>query len=162
MQVLLQLAGTEGVVNKDRLISAVWPDVFVTDDVLPGCIATLRRAFADDARKPKVIETIPKSGYRLLLPVEKCNGNVGRGEATAVPAAGVPASDRVRRRWLVAGAVVCGLLILVLAGWRFAFPTVYDSVAILPFINAAGDSDAQYLSHGGPESVIDEERKSGV
>jgi len=156
MQVLLQLAGTEGVVNKDRLISAVWPDVFVTDDVLPGCIATLRRAFADDARKPKVIETIPKSGYRLLLPVEKCNGNVGRGEATAVPAAGVPASDRVRRRWLVAGAVVCGLLILVLAGWRFAFPTVYDSVAILPFINAAGDSDAQYLSDGVPESVIDD------
>jgi TolB-like protein/DNA-binding winged helix-turn-helix (wHTH) protein/Tfp pilus assembly protein PilF len=156
MQVLVQLAGAEGVVNKDRLISTVWPDVFVTDDVLPGCIASLRRAFDDNARKPKIIETIPKSGYRLLLPVEPCNGNGQRSEAAKEPAAGVRASDQARRRWWLAGAVAGGLLILVLAGWRFAFPAGYDSVAILPFINAAGDSDAQYLSDGVPESVIDD------
>jgi TolB-like protein/DNA-binding winged helix-turn-helix (wHTH) protein/Tfp pilus assembly protein PilF len=151
MQVLLQLARAEGVVNKDRLISAVWSDVFVTDDVLPGCIASLRRAFDDNARKPRVIETIPKNGYRLLLPVEWCNGN-GASSATMQ----ISASRKPRRRWLLAGAVVSALLILVLAGWRFAFPVRYDSVAILPFINAAGDSDAQYLSDGVPESVIDD------
>ena len=136
MQVLVQLAGAEGVVNKDRLISTVWPDVFVTDDVLPGCIASLRRAFDDNARKPKIIETIPKSGYRLLLPVEPCNGNGQRGEATKQPAAGVRASDQAGRRWWLAGAVAGGLLILVLAGWRFAFPAGYDSVAILPALVA--------------------------
>ena len=151
MQVLVQLARAEGVLNKDRLISAVWPDVFVTDDVLPGCIATLRRAFDDSARNPRVIETIPKSGYRLLLPVEWRNGNGAANSATIAPA-----SEKSRHKWLLAAAVLCALLILVLAGWRFAFPARYDSVAILPFVNAADDSEARYLSDGVPESVIDD------
>lgn len=151
MQVLVQLARAEGVLNKDRLISAVWPDVFVTDDVLPGCIATLRRAFDDSARNPRVIETIPKSGYRLLLPVEWRNGNGAANSATIAPA-----SEKSRHKWLLAAAVLSALLILVLAGWRFAFPARYDSVAILPFINAADDSEARYLSDGVPESVIDD------
>jgi TolB-like protein/DNA-binding winged helix-turn-helix (wHTH) protein/Tfp pilus assembly protein PilF len=151
MLVLVQLARTDGVVNKDRLISAVWPDVFVTDDVLPGCIATLRRAFHDSARHPTVIETIPKSGYRLLPPVEWCNGN-----AHPNAAAELPASGRARGRWLLGSAIVAALLVLVLAGWRFAFPAHYDSVAILPFTNSADDSEARYLSDGVPEGVIDD------
>src|SRR5262249_30523629 len=117
MQVLLQLARAEGVVNKDRLISAVWSDVFVTDDVLPGCIATLRRAFDDNARKPRVIETIPKSGYRLLLPVEWCNGN-GASSATMQSSAW----RKPRHKWLLAGAVVSPLLLLGLARWPFSVP----------------------------------------
>jgi adenylate cyclase len=70
MQVLVYLAEHPGVVSKDQLISAVWPDVFVSDDVLPGSISALRKAFDDSARRPRIIETIHKSGYRLLLPAE--------------------------------------------------------------------------------------------
>src|SRR5215831_14049717 len=70
MQVLVHLAEHPGVVTKEQLISAVWPDVFVADDVLPGCISALRKVFHDDARRPRVIETIHKSGYRLLQPVK--------------------------------------------------------------------------------------------
>ena len=46
---------------------------FVSDDVLPGCISALRKAFNDNARKPEVIGTIHKGGYRLLLPIERLN-----------------------------------------------------------------------------------------
>ena len=151
MQVLVRLAQAEGVVNKDRLIAAVWRDVFVSDDVLPGCIAALRRAFEDSARRPRVIETIPKSGYRLLLPVEWSNGN-------HLPAGGKEAyaAERVQRQWLLAGTVVSVLLLVAVLGWRFQSPTHYRSVAILPLVNAAGDPDAQYLSDGIAESVIDD------
>jgi len=70
MEVLLCLSRKAGkVVSKEELISNVWPNTFVTDDVLKGCIWQLRRAFNDDSKSPKVIETIPKRGYRLLLPV---------------------------------------------------------------------------------------------
>src|SRR5215470_17192999 len=71
MQVLVYLAEhPEEVVPKERLIRAVWADTFVTDDVLTRCISELRRAFDDDAKEPRVIATIPRSGYRLLAPVE--------------------------------------------------------------------------------------------
>src|SRR6266700_6890221 len=75
MQVLVYLAENPGVVSKNQLISAVWPEVFVSDDVLPGCISALRKTLCDNARRPKIIETIHKGGYRLLVPVELMNGN---------------------------------------------------------------------------------------
>lgn len=72
MHLLMHLAEHAGdVVSKERLIQAVWTDTFVTDYVLTRSIASLRRAFGEDARKPDVIQTIPKGGYRILAPVER-------------------------------------------------------------------------------------------
>ena len=70
MGVLVCLAQRSGeVVPKEQLVHEVWRDTFVTDDVLIRCISELRKAFGDNAGQPAVIETIPKKGYRLLLPV---------------------------------------------------------------------------------------------
>ena len=70
LQVLVCLAEHgDQVVPKERLISAVWPDTFVSDDVLTRAISELRRVFGDDVRDPRFIQTIPKSGYRLMAPV---------------------------------------------------------------------------------------------
>jgi TolB-like protein len=70
MEVLVCLAQSSGeVVSKEQLVREVWRNTFVTDDVLIRCVSALRRAFGDDAGKPAFIETIPKKGYRLLLPV---------------------------------------------------------------------------------------------
>ena len=70
MGVLVCLAQRSGeVVPKEDIVRAVWQDTFVTDDVLVRCISELRKLFADNAGRPKVIETISKRGYRLLLPV---------------------------------------------------------------------------------------------
>jgi Tol biopolymer transport system component/DNA-binding winged helix-turn-helix (wHTH) protein len=70
MQVLVYLAEhADQVVPKQRLMAAVWTDTAVTDDVLTRAISELRRLFDDDAKDPRVIETIPKGGYRLIAPV---------------------------------------------------------------------------------------------
>jgi adenylate cyclase len=70
MGVLLCLAQHPGeTLSKEQLFQAVWPNVVVTDDVLKRCVAELRRAFEDDAREPRVIETISKRGYRLVAQV---------------------------------------------------------------------------------------------
>jgi Tol biopolymer transport system component len=53
------------------LIQTVWTDTFVTDDVLSRAISELRKAFSDDSKVPRYIQTIPKSGYRLIAPVTK-------------------------------------------------------------------------------------------
>jgi DNA-binding winged helix-turn-helix (wHTH) protein len=71
MQVLVCLASRPGeVVSKDELIRTVWVDTFVTDDVLTRAVSELRRILKDDAKHPRFIETISKSGYRLLPPVQ--------------------------------------------------------------------------------------------
>jgi len=69
MQVLVCLAESGVLVSKETLISRVWADTFVTDDVLTRSISELRKALADDARHPRYIQTVPKGGYRLIQPV---------------------------------------------------------------------------------------------
>jgi Tol biopolymer transport system component/DNA-binding winged helix-turn-helix (wHTH) protein len=71
MRVLLYLAARRGeVAGREELFRAVWPDTFVTDDVLKRCVSDLRKALGDEHRNPRFIETIPKVGYRLLSAVE--------------------------------------------------------------------------------------------
>jgi Tol biopolymer transport system component/DNA-binding winged helix-turn-helix (wHTH) protein len=69
MQVLVCLSEDAGeVVSREDLIARVWPDVFVTDDVLHRAIRELRRVFGDSSSQPRYIETIRKRGYRLMVP----------------------------------------------------------------------------------------------
>jgi Tol biopolymer transport system component/DNA-binding winged helix-turn-helix (wHTH) protein len=111
MSVLLRLAARRGeVARRDELIQEVWPDTFVTDDVLKRCISDLRKALGDDRQEPRFIETIPKAGYRLLTCVEPVE-LLGEGEHTAAPVAAAPVSRSARRWWpaiVAAGVVLAG------------------------------------------------------
>ena len=70
MKVLVQLALTpRQVLSKEHLIQTIWPDTFVSDDVLTRCISVLRREMHDDPHAPRYIQTIPKAGYRLVAEV---------------------------------------------------------------------------------------------
>jgi len=71
MAVLRELMQRQGaVVRRDDLLGIVWRDGFPTDDVLTHAVTELRRALEVDPRSPRIIETIPKVGYRLVPPVE--------------------------------------------------------------------------------------------
>jgi Tol biopolymer transport system component len=70
MQVLVCLTSAAGeVVSKERLIQSVWTNTFVGDDVLSRAVSELRKVFGDDSKEPRYIQTIPRSGYRLIAPV---------------------------------------------------------------------------------------------
>jgi len=71
MAVLLLLAERAGqVVGRDALLETVWAGTMPTDDVVTQAVALLRKALGDDRDAPVYVETIPKSGYRLLAAVE--------------------------------------------------------------------------------------------
>lgn len=53
-------------VCKDELLSAVWPEVYVTDGVLKAIVCGLRKALGDAPRKPQFIETVHRRGYRFI------------------------------------------------------------------------------------------------
>ena len=67
MQVLVQLALNPGrVLPRKELEDRVWTGMVVGPDALTNAIIKLRRALHDDARSARIIETIPKTGYRLV------------------------------------------------------------------------------------------------
>jgi len=72
IEVLRCLAKSAGeVLSKKEIIKKVWADTYVSDGVLSYCISELRKAFDDDARNPRIIETISRRGYRLIATVSE-------------------------------------------------------------------------------------------
>ncbi|MEO0785809.1 MAG: winged helix-turn-helix domain-containing protein, partial [Pseudomonadota bacterium] len=57
------------VVSRDLLIEDVWHLEHGGDDSLSRAISVLRKAFRDAGAAEEIIETIPKRGYRLKVPV---------------------------------------------------------------------------------------------
>jgi DNA-binding winged helix-turn-helix (wHTH) protein len=70
LEVLACLAVEPGaVVTKDQLLATVWTGRHICEAGIARCVAELRQVLADDARRPRIIETITKRGYRLIAPV---------------------------------------------------------------------------------------------
>lgn len=62
--VLHQRAGE--VLSSSQLLDEVWGGAAVSGHSVAIVISDLRRALGDDARAPRLIETVPKRGYRLI------------------------------------------------------------------------------------------------
>jgi len=81
---LLILAEHRGsVVAKEKLMRAVWPDSFVEEANLAQNICTLRKTLGTAAEGERYIQTIPKRGYRLAVPVSE-DGPAANVQDTAV------------------------------------------------------------------------------
>jgi DNA-binding winged helix-turn-helix (wHTH) protein len=50
-------------VSKEDLFRELWPDTFVTDNVLATLVTDIRAAIGDDARRPRFLRTVRGHGY---------------------------------------------------------------------------------------------------
>ena len=67
MQLLTYLAARPGqVISKEELRTKVWR-AHVVDEAVHRAVSLLRSALGDTPRRPTVIETVPRHGYRLLV-----------------------------------------------------------------------------------------------
>jgi len=158
MHVLVCLAEHGGdVVAKEYLIRTVWPDTFVSDDVLTRCISELRRVFGDDAKDSRVIQTIPKSGYRLIAGLSR--------QETRKPVRATAQATRHKLVLILAGIVL--LTGVAVGGWWIAStrrgpggpprqPTVMQLTANppdLPVKSARISSDGRYLAYADAAGI---------
>lgn len=157
MAVLLCLAERTGEpVSKEELLQAVWRDTFVTEDVLKRAVFELRRVFEDDAHESRIIQTIPKTGYRLIVPVEPVSG-----VEKAVPARVREVPMGSRRRWALAGGLGALLILVAFGGYMLrerlgnkSSPPRIRSIAVLPLDSLSGDAAQEYLSDGMTDALI--------
>ncbi len=147
--VITELAVNPGqVLSRDDLMDRVWTGAFPTGDVLTQAITALRKAFGDDAEAPRYIETISKSGYRLIAPVQwlpnETRSNLSLAPAldgaasvaldAAVGAGQMHSRPATGKFWLVGLALTVALLALGFQ-WRSQAPSATVSVA------SAGSAD---------------------
>jgi len=154
LAILVQHAGK--VVTREGIRRHLWSDdTFVDfDNSLNTGISKIREALQDSAQDPLYIETLPRRGYRFIARVENFAPNVvplqsqgrlqpkyhlqpARGELKAEQSQDTGAaqtSPSVDRPPLLISRV--------------------QSLAVLPFENASTDPDADYLSEGIADSLI--------
>jgi TolB-like protein/DNA-binding winged helix-turn-helix (wHTH) protein len=161
MQVLVCLAAQPGEsVPKEAILKTVWPETFVSDDVLIRSISELRRVFEDDAREPRFIETIPKRGYRLVARVSPVNGGTANNSEVVARDPSKPAQLNWKVGWLSVTALV--LLSGILVGFNVADFRAYvfgvhppiHSLAVLPLKNLSDDPSQKYFASGMTEELI--------
>ncbi len=67
---LLYLVENAGeVLEKDRMMSALWPGMVVEENNLSQAISQLRRILGDDGTEHRYILTVPRRGYRFVAEV---------------------------------------------------------------------------------------------
>lgn len=135
IQILQALLERDGdVVTREELRTRLWPaGTFVDfEHGLNSAVRRLRDALGDSADKPKLIETLPRRGYRFIGVIEGAGTEPTTQEPLPEPESGPPAPDtgravahvaarpsRPRAWWAVAAAAVAfaGVVLTVNGTW---------------------------------------------
>src|SRR5262245_53258423 len=130
----------DSVMDKERIMEAVWPDSIVEENNLAQAIWKLRQVFGETPGSHSYIVTVPGRGYRFVAEVNKRNGNiVSRGPADSTttptsiqgPTEADPTADRhrllpkarhgtSRSDWRIFGAAIAAIIVVGLAVLFFA------------------------------------------
>jgi TolB-like protein/DNA-binding winged helix-turn-helix (wHTH) protein/Tfp pilus assembly protein PilF len=173
LQVLLALLERPGdLVTREELTSRLWPaGTFVDfERGLNKAVNKLREALRDSADHPRIIETVPRKGYRFIGDLKQ-ESQPAQPPDNIVPIPTRPA-QRSRRKWqylALAGAAALALLIV----WKLRSgppplsklkpATVQiDSVAVLPLENLSRDPEQAYFTDGMTDALITEVAQAGT
>ena len=173
-EILLYLVRNGGrVIEKDELMSSVWPDTIVEENNLTQNISALRRVLGEKSRENRFIVTVPGHGYKFVADVREADaveemagddGNTVRAspppDATYDPDNSRPADSISGRKWLIAIGVLCvfALASMGLLLWRERAAGNPDerirSLAVLPFKPLGPKERDESLELGMADTLI--------
>lgn len=154
------------VVGKDELLDAVWPGRVITEAALSRAVMKARKAVGDDASRQGVIRTVHGHGYRFVAevrfeeeapaPVAPVATSLAESDpATSAPASpgeGVEREPAAARPWLVPGALLVLLALILLwawSPWRAPAPGPGElRIAVLPLIDRSDDPELVWTRLG--------------
>jgi TolB-like protein/DNA-binding winged helix-turn-helix (wHTH) protein/tetratricopeptide (TPR) repeat protein len=159
-KVLAVLAGHAGeLITREQLKDEVWgQDTFVDfEHGLNLCIREIRAALNDDAETPRYIETLPRRGYRFIMPAEGMAETISSQSAS--PQA---AGSKLRLRSIAISLATIALLGFAVLAWQHAVrpPAVrsgsvhIESLAVLPLENLSKDPEQEYFADGITDALI--------
>ena len=141
MSLLILLVSKNGeVVTRAEILSALWPNIVVGDEVISQLIYSLRNALTDDAKNPKYIETIPKKGYRFIAKVKLTATEHSTTEhSTTIDNKEITDSLQnnkhvsLKMKWLVSSCLL--LIIVLISTWLLNPPLSHKNVSHLSIQN---------------------------
>lgn len=169
LRILVERKGN--IVTRQEIRQILWPDDTVVefDRSINVAMAILRKALADDADRPKYIETLARRGYRLIAPVDWQQSSTAAQDLLEPQAETLPRVEgqisewepRAPKSWRRAAVMGGCAVILVVVGylsWRHFRgvppPRTKIMLAVLPFQNLTGDPNKEYLADGLTEETI--------
>ncbi len=161
---LLFLEHPGELLDKSRLMKAVWPNVVVEENNLNQQISALRRLLGEQLEAPRFIVTVPGRGYRFIAPVRAV---FEAAAGTAAPGS-KPPSQSSRQRALLWSAL--GVAVLIVAAAYLVHrsvskaapavtsievtPFLKPRLAVLPFENLSPDPNNAFFADGLHEEII--------
>lgn len=165
MEVLVYFASRPGeVITREELERDVWEGAVVGYDAVTNTVIKLRKAFGDDARRPRIIQTVPKRGYRLLAEVREAGSPDSPAPTPPASSESQEAVNLSPRRWWVAIVIMLGLVAISLLVLEVRQSTVSGPaddrerlrLVVLPFENLGAGTDQDYFSNGLTDDLITE------
>ena len=140
------LADADGaIVAQDRIIAEIWSGRSLSGNSVSVVISQLRRSLDDDARRPLLIETVPKRGYRL----------VGGSAQTA-------SGGRSGRRRAIGLALLALVLLTGAAAWLRSEPIAAKPLlAVTDVVNQTGSAAYAPLARATSELIINQLSRRG-
>ena len=143
------------VVEKDELMSAIWPDTVVEENNLTQNISSIRKVLGERHKENRFIATLPGRGYKFVADVRKLEPQGVPDESSD---ALTTSSERTPRTALIAGATAISFLAAIAAFvlWPTPEPTsqAISSIAVLPFKPIAMDKRDESLEMGMTDALI--------
>ena len=106
---LVLLAEAQGrLVTREEIAEKLWGrDVFHdTENGINTAIRKIRIALKDDPQQPRVIQTVPGVGYRLVVPTASPAGQAATTDQAEIPAAAESAAAAQRNGKFVPGSAL--------------------------------------------------------
>ncbi len=143
------------VVTRAELTTRLWGSETFVDAAagLNTAVAKLREALDDDAEQPRLIETVPKRGYRFIGTVEPIAPAAANGTATEPSVSGERVSTR--RRWLAGvAATLAAVAVVAIAAYQLRANREQLRVAVVLFDNESGKPELARLAQGLTDATV--------